>query len=341
MLYLLLTFTIANAHTFLHSDGSAPTIDASDNELYRKQEQRHFLCNVANTIGKSVCENVDWKDENPTAFSDSCHSAVAEFNNVAELVGHEARLELLCEFEQEFSFMCLSAITDDDLDTCEWAWNHFEVKHQERRTLNCGCFMGEANVVSKQRGVLPMKDLEMGEEIQDCSGGFNRVWGVVNRPNEYGVKFTLEDGDELTLTQNHYVVTKAGNILARDVTVGDEFVIGGRVMNITETPSMPTFNVYAEMPYFMVNGVCATWLVEGHEFVFTVSPGASFIVNYLCPHWWVAFISVFTKTSLNLLVFTPIPQPLCFQAVCLAATLLGLLPSYLLFLATRHSLKSM
>lgn len=315
--------------------------DISDEDQFRKQEQRHFLCNVANTIGRSLCEQVDWKEEDPSFLTESCKSAVGEFNNVAELIGHEARLELLCEFEQDFSFMCLSALNDHDLDTCEWAWNQFEVKHKERRSLECGCFMDEANVVSKTRGVLPMTDLEMGEEIQDCNGGFNRVWGVVNRPNEHGLKFTLEDGDELTLTPNHYVVTKAGNILARDVTVGDEFVIGGRVMNVTDTTSMPTFNVYAEMPYFMVNGVCATWLVEGHEFVFTVSPGASFIVNYLCPDWWVAIISMYTKLSLYLLMFTPIPQPLCFQAVCLSAAFLGMVPSYLVFLAARQTLKSM
>merc|ERR1719284_2196760 len=137
----------------------------------------------------------------------------------------------------------------------------------ERRRLHHrgpdGCFDANSKVVLKDGSEITIQNANAGSWIQTCQPGvFTPVLANIDH-QEDGVpmkELQFDNGFSLVLTSSHMVYSKGELIPVHAVQPGS-MVDGKTIVAITNVTGHPA-NVVTLRQDIMVNGVCATWLVE-------------------------------------------------------------------------------
>jgi len=138
----------------------------------------------------------------------------------------------------------------------------------ERRRLHHtrgggGCFDENSKVVLKDGSEITIQNANAGSWIQTCQPGvFTPVLANVDH-QEDGVpmkELQFENGFSLVLTSSHMVYSKGELIPVYAVQPGS-IVDGKTIVAITNVTGHPA-NVVTLRQDILVNGVCATWMVE-------------------------------------------------------------------------------
>merc|ERR1712178_541249 len=134
----------------------------------------------------------------------------------------------------------------------------------ERRNLDrMVCFDSNSKVVLKDGSETTIQNANAGSWIQTCQPGvFTPVLANVDHQKD-GVpmkELQFENGNSLVLTSSHMVYSKGELIPAYAVQPGS-IVDGKTIVAITDVTGHPA-NVVTLRQDILVNGVCATWLVE-------------------------------------------------------------------------------
>jgi len=198
---------------------------------------------------------------------------VQDFINVGlGLFNQAAQCHLdLCGTKSEEFFQGLCAeLQAGRLDT---ACNIAALAQGDRRNLDSyykhgydmmfGCFDANSKVVLKDGSEVTIQNANAGSWIQTCQPGvFTPVLANVDH-QEDGVpmkELQFENGFSLVLTSSHMVYSKGELIPVHAVQPGS-IVDGKTIVAITNVTGHPA-NVVTLRQDIMVNGVCATWLVE-------------------------------------------------------------------------------
>jgi len=230
------------------------------NRLLSQTQDVSCHCETFAQVAADFCtaellEAQNWEE---TCFEvqDFINVGLGLFNQAAE-----CHLDLCSTKDQEFFQNLCAQLQSGRLDdACMTA----ALARGARRNLRgAGCFDSNSKVVLKDGSETTIQNANAGSWIQTCQPGvFTPVLANVDHQQD-GVpmkKLHFENGFSLVLTSSHMVYSKDELIPAYAVQPGS-VVDGKTIVAITNVTGHPA-NVVTLRQDIMVNGVCATWLVE-------------------------------------------------------------------------------
>ena len=152
------------------------------------------------------------------------------------------------------------------------------------------CFSPANTVITRDKGMINMKDLKIGDEVDVGGGKFSVVYSFghydIHQPSTY-IQLYTSGSKPLELSSDHLVYTfTKGMIAASDVTIGDQLRLGnGETTFVTKISSVDRAGAYA--PFTMsgsvvVSSVVASCYVSFPELSKALQVGT---MNIISMHW--------------------------------------------------------
>jgi hypothetical protein len=108
------------------------------------------------------------------------------------------------------------------------------------------CFSGETTVQVKNKGTLPMKALEIGDEVLAASGKYEQVYSFGHRHESATATFLQFLPSTLEISRDHMLLVEGKYVPASDVQVGDELeTASGDVVVVEGINTVVRSGVYA------------------------------------------------------------------------------------------------
>ena len=88
-----------------------------------------------------------------------------------------------------------------------------------------GCYTEGTQIQISDSNSIAIEDLQVGYSVLRSNGTFAKITKIVKGPEKKPViKLELENGQSVTLTEKHPIVTEAGLVLAKDVSIGTKLL---------------------------------------------------------------------------------------------------------------------
>jgi len=252
-LFCSLTNASGSGRRLLSQNVDSPNVDSPNEECH---------CSTFAQVAAEFCTEEYLEAQN---WEETCFE-VQNFINVGlGLFNQAAACHLyLCNTQDKQFFRDLCAdLQSGHLDAaCTTAHLAGERRRLHRRG-RMGCFDANSKVVLKDGSEIIIQNANAGSWIQTCQPGvFTPVLANVDHQEDGAPmkELQFENGFSLVLTSSHMVYSKGELIPAYAVQPGS-VVDGKTIVAIANVTGHPT-NVVTLRQDIMVNGLCATWLVE-------------------------------------------------------------------------------
>jgi len=252
-LFCSLTNASGSGRRLLSQNVDSPNVDSPNEECH---------CSTFAQVAAEFCTEEYLEAQN---WEETCFE-VQNFINVGlGLFNQAAACHLyLCNTQDKQFFRDLCAdLQSGHLDAaCTTAHLAGERRRLHRRG-RMGCFDANSKVVLKDGSEIIIQNANAGSWIQTCQPGvFTPVLANVDHQEDGAPmkELQFENGFSLVLTSSHMVYSKGELIPAYAVQPGS-VVDGKTIVAIANVTGHPT-NVVTLRQDIMVNGLCATWLIE-------------------------------------------------------------------------------
>ena len=111
-----------------------------------------------------------------------------------------------------------------------------------------GCFAAGAKVVTKNRGIVNIEDLKIGEKVQ-TERGWSKIWGYQTYTHNSEMDFMVikHAEDQIKLSTLHYIYVNNKPVFAKDVKVGDKIKYKGKYVKVSEVSNKRSKGIYSPM----------------------------------------------------------------------------------------------
>lgn len=131
-----------------------------------------------------------------------------------------------------------------------------------------GCFPGDALVQEKSKGLVQMKNLELGDQVQVSPDRFEAIYSFGHKDSEISMEYVRlrTANSHLEITKEHMLFVADGRVIpASMVKVGDKVVLSNNQVEIVNSVSA-TFRNGAYAPFtpsgsIVVNGIKASTFI--------------------------------------------------------------------------------
>ena len=147
------------------------------------------------------------------------------------------------------------------------------------------CFSGNMVVQEKDRGLILMSELQVGDQILDQRGNYDKVYSFAHRDVSLKADFLQFLPSRLELSMQHLVfVANKGAIPASMVRVGDTLSLGQQVTAIRLVDRIGVYAPFTMSGTIRVNGVVASTYISLQEDLGVLQVGG--ISTVLSWHWF-------------------------------------------------------